>query len=108
MEDDGYQNILNIDYSETLVNYMKYNRKPDSKNTYKLMDVCNMKDIEDCSYSSVFDKGTIDAIMCSNEPGVKGEQMFKEIFRVLKDGGGYINSLYKSLLAIFIVLKFIY
>lgn len=45
MEEDGYIDILNIDYSETLINYMKQIRKTGSINNYKLMDVCNMKEI---------------------------------------------------------------
>ena len=65
MVSEGYKSVVNIDYSETAILHMnKFNKRKEL--SYKLMDVCNMSDFEDCSFHSLLDKGTFDAIMCSS------------------------------------------
>jgi len=53
------------------------------------MDVNDMK-IEDNKFNVVVDKGTLDAMMSSEEGDNAIEKAFKEITRILKDGGRYL------------------
>ena len=67
MFDDGYQNITNIDISQTSIKAMieKYKDKgPNFK--YIQMDVRAM-DLAENSFDAVIDKGTFDSVVVKNE-----------------------------------------
>eukprot|EP00898_Chlorokybus_atmophyticus_P008586 jgi/Chlat1/8729/Chrsp9S00721 len=90
MYDDGYQNITNIDYSEPVVQLMSrrsQTTRPDIK--YMTMD-CRRMTFADKTFDLVFDKGTLDAIVCGSDALDNVGAMCKEIARVLKDSGVYI------------------
>ncbi|KAL6839789.1 hypothetical protein ACP4OV_030477 [Aristida adscensionis] len=74
MVDDGYQDIVNIDISPV---HLK-------------MDVKNMSDFESESFDAVFDKGTLDSIMCGQNSQENATKMLKEVNRILKVNGVYI------------------
>lgn len=63
MYDDGFINIMNIDYSQVVVKAMqeKYSDKPTMR--YEHMD-CRQMEFEDSTFDAVIDKGTLDAILC--------------------------------------------
>ncbi|XP_076093580.1 eEF1A lysine and N-terminal methyltransferase-like [Mytilus galloprovincialis] len=90
--DVGYHGIVNIDISDIVIRQMidkNQSKRPDMKFLKK--DVKQM-DFEDGEFGVVFDKGTLDALMVDETESVVADidAMFKEIGRVLKQGGRYI------------------
>jgi len=90
---DHLGNIVNIDYSESVINYMKerfvalYSNNEDtclppmSNICYLTMDATKMA-FEDEKFDIIFDKGTLDAIL-------NKINLLHECYRVLKKGGYY-------------------
>jgi len=65
MYDDGFQNIVNVDYSDVLIDRMRKeheNERPHMQ--WHVMDVRNLQ-FKDNSFDVVIDKGTMDAMMTS-------------------------------------------
>ncbi|XP_047349275.1 eEF1A lysine and N-terminal methyltransferase homolog isoform X1 [Vespa velutina] len=90
--DVGYRNIINIDVSEVVIKQMQNINKNDKPDLiYEQMDATQMT-YPDEKFSVILDKGTLDALM----PNVKEDTIsiidkyFKEIIRVLRNGGRYI------------------
>eukprot|EP00386_Alphamonas_edax_P006320 GDKI01020499.1.p1 GENE.GDKI01020499.1~~GDKI01020499.1.p1 ORF type:complete len:243 (-),score=71.17 GDKI01020499.1:267-905(-) len=94
MYEDGYRDILNIDISAVVTKAMqeKYAEKPGL--VYQQGNILDMKDIPDCSFDAVIDKGTMDSILCGEGSTHNVQAMLKEIARVLKPGGNYISISY--------------
>nr|XP_002130342.1 methyltransferase-like protein 13 [Ciona intestinalis] len=90
MYNAGFNKIMNIDISQTVIKQMRLKNKDKTEMDWKVMDVTNM-DFENGQYSVVLDKGTLDAMM-SDDAGEETtvEKMFDEIDRVLRTGGRYI------------------
>lgn len=90
--DTGYRNIINIDISHIVIKQMRdinNSTRPDL--IYEYMDATQMTYPDD-KFSVVLDKGTLDALMPdAKETTVsKVDKYFKEITRVLRNGGRYI------------------
>lgn len=64
MYDDGFQNIMNIDISSTVVNAMKekYTDRPTMR--YEVQDIRSMDGLNDGAFDVVIDKGTMDSVLC--------------------------------------------
>ncbi len=91
MYEDGYENIVNIDISHTVVNYMKEKFQGRCPNmTYKKMDVLEMAEFPNGEFNTVIDKGTLDSVLCGDNSVPNAEKMMQEIYRVLCPGGVYI------------------
>lgn len=56
---------------------------------WEVMDICDMKGLKDNTFDFVFDKSTIDALLCGENSFVNVARMLKETQRVLKPGGNY-------------------
>jgi len=90
MYEDGYQNIVNIDISFTVIKQMQELYKDKYPNMpYKQMDVKALA-FQDNSFEAVIDKGTLDSILCGDGSGPNAAQMLSEIYRVLTPNGVYI------------------
>jgi hypothetical protein len=66
MYDDGYRNIVNVDYSEVVIDQMRRlhsEARPEMK--WHVMDVRKL-DFPDQSFDVAIDKGTMDAMMTSS------------------------------------------
>ncbi|CAK9821314.1 eEF1A lysine and N-terminal methyltransferase homolog [Anthophora retusa] len=92
LHDAGYRNITNIDISHIVIKQMRdinASVRPDL--IYEQMDATQMTYSDD-SFSVVLDKGTLDALMPDTKEGTKStiDKYFKEITRVLRNGGRYI------------------
>jgi len=87
--DAGFKNITNIDISEKVINQMRISNTNRPEMNWMIMDVNNMR-MEDNMFNVVLDKGTLDAMMSSEEGDKTVEKAFKEITRVLKVGGRYL------------------
>ncbi|CAM5134141.1 unnamed protein product [Eretmochelys imbricata] len=92
MYDVGYQDIVNVDISEVVINQMRErnaHRRP--KMSYLQMDMLQM-DFQDAQFQVVLDKGTLDAILVDEEEATleRVDRMFTEISRMLQVGGRYL------------------
>ncbi|KYN10088.1 PREDICTED: methyltransferase-like protein 13 [Trachymyrmex cornetzi] len=90
--DVGYRNIVNIDISHIVIQQMRdinNSTRPDL--VYKHMDATQMTYL-DGKFSVVLDKGTLDALMPDTKEATLSiiDRYFKEITRVLRNGGRYI------------------
>ncbi|KAJ1735771.1 hypothetical protein LPJ61_000368 [Coemansia biformis] len=94
---DGYENIVNVDYSDVVVGQMRQRYKHQSKMTWEVMDVRALA-LGDGSVDVAIDKGTLDALMCDGgdvwEPSAElcanvGREV-SEVERVLAPGGKFI------------------
>ncbi|KAJ2330860.1 hypothetical protein GGI00_003513, partial [Coemansia sp. RSA 2681] len=63
MYDDGYQNIVNVDYSDVVIEQMRQRSQQQVRMTWEVMDVRALK-LDDGSVDVAIDKGTLDALMC--------------------------------------------
>ncbi|EFA76649.1 hypothetical protein PPL_09954 [Heterostelium album PN500] len=95
MNDDEYKEIVNIDFSDVLIQDMKNRTVGREGLEYLTMDGRDM-DFESDSFDSIFDKGTIDAVMCSDDDNSNAKRMITEVSRVLKPGGFFVVMTYGS------------
>ena len=90
--DSGRHDILNIDFSEPVINEMREKTAAGREGLrWEVMDMTDLQ-VADGSFDCVFDKGALDALMSndSDESREAAERMFREIDRVLKPGGKYV------------------
>ncbi|KYM94841.1 PREDICTED: methyltransferase-like protein 13 [Cyphomyrmex costatus] len=90
--DVGYRNIVNIDISHIVIKQMcdiNNSIRPDL--VYEHMDATQMT-YSDEKFSVILDKGTLDALMPDTKETTLStvNKYFKEITRVLRNGGRYI------------------
>ena len=89
--EDGFEDITNIDFSTKVISQIEEkNKSKYPKMTFKILDVLDMQEIQTGSYNVVFDKATLDSILCGDNSGNHAQKMISEIYRVLALGGRYI------------------
>ena len=84
MYSSNFKNIINIDISDIVIQKMK---KQYPEMEWQEMDATKMK-FEDNYFDCVIDKGTLDAIMCGNDPKPPAH-LILEMHRVTKKGGNF-------------------
>ncbi|KAI8321272.1 S-adenosyl-L-methionine-dependent methyltransferase [Martensiomyces pterosporus] len=97
MYDDGYENIVNVDYSDIVVGQMRQRTSHQPRMTWEVMDVRQLE-LESGSIDVAIDKGTLDALMCekgdvwepSKELCENVAREVDEVERVLGDNGRFI------------------
>lgn len=90
MYDQGYKNIVNIDISGVVIDFMKKRTKETRPlMIWKEMDALDLQFLED-SFDVVLDKSTLDAILCGEMSFINSAIMLKEVQRVLKIDGLYL------------------
>lgn len=90
--DIGHRNIINIDISHIVIKQMRDINKSTRPNLmYEHMDATEMT-YPDEKFSVILDKGTLDALMPDTKETTIStiDKYFKEITRVLRNGGRYI------------------
>uniref|UniRef100_A0A7R9U186 Methyltransferase domain-containing protein n=1 Tax=Pinguiococcus pyrenoidosus TaxID=172671 RepID=A0A7R9U186_9STRA len=85
MAADGYDEIVNIDVSETIVRVMQERAQNMS---FYVMDMRKLE-FTDEEYDAVIDKGTLDTLLCMETAAEDAKQGLMEISRVLKPQGVY-------------------
>ncbi|KAG2138911.1 S-adenosyl-L-methionine-dependent methyltransferase [Suillus cothurnatus] len=99
MWEDGYKNIVNVDYSPVVIEKMR-NRHKDMRPemTWEVKDVRTLDGLDTSSFDIAIDKGTMDAMMTSStDVWDPPEQVIKDctaevsqVIRVLKRNGIFI------------------
>lgn len=88
MYEDGYTSISNIDISKVVIDQMNEKHKEKSTVTWEVMNATSLS-FSDDSFDVVFDKGTMDSILCGENSTSTVHRSLKEVYRVLKPGGVY-------------------
>ncbi|KAJ1897664.1 hypothetical protein LPJ66_003229 [Kickxella alabastrina] len=97
MYEAGYPNIINIDYSDVVIEQMRHRTAHQPEMTWEVMDVRNLA-LKNESIDVAVDKGTLDALMCekgdvwepSSELCENVASEVNEVDRVLAPGGKFI------------------
>jgi SAM-dependent methyltransferase len=91
MYDDGYVNIMNIDYSSTVIRNMseKLRERPEDTRRYQLMNAIELT-FEPETFDLVIDKGCLDSVLCGERCTPNSLRMLAGIYRCLKPDGTYI------------------
>lgn len=91
---DGFDDVTGLDISSTVIrqNSEKYASEPRLK--WVCGDVTDLSRFEAESFDVVFDKGTLDSLMCSGPSAKLVSKMMSEISRVLKPGGLFVEISY--------------
>ena len=89
MYDDGYKNIVNIDISKSVIDYMRVRNEKRSGMEWLEMDVRKLE-FDDNYFDLLIDKSTIDALLCGKYSYINVAHMMNESQRVLKVGGSYM------------------
>ncbi|CAM9209968.1 unnamed protein product, partial [Hapterophycus canaliculatus] len=89
--DRGWRNITNIDFSTPCIEQGR--RSPSSSSRpgvqWLVMDACSLT-FEDSSFDAAVDKGTLDAIACSEAFDWFIPRMARSLVRVLRPGGTWV------------------
>lgn len=100
----GFENITNLDFSQTIIDYMSMQIQAneegvnESKNfenmEYLCIDICDIDEaindevFEENSYDLIIDKACLDCIACSEDPD-KISEAIANVWRLLVPGGTY-------------------
>eukprot|EP01087_Luapelamoeba_hula_P010959 TRINITY_DN2931_c0_g1_i2.p1 TRINITY_DN2931_c0_g1~~TRINITY_DN2931_c0_g1_i2.p1 ORF type:complete len:141 (-),score=26.85 TRINITY_DN2931_c0_g1_i2:121-543(-) len=91
MFNDGYKAIVNCDISPVVIEHMR-TLQPHME--WKVLDVTNLDTVENATFDYILDKGTLDAILCGEGSFENAEKMMKEMSRILKPGGCFMEITY--------------
>lgn len=86
MYDDGFVDMLSVDYSEVVIEKMRNANADLPELKFEVQDAREMR-IDNESVDVIIDKGTLDAILCGSESSKNAGAMLYECHRVLKPGG---------------------
>merc|ERR1711988_19265 len=89
----GYENITNIDISDVVIGQMQRMYKDKPKMQWAVMDARQMN-FEVATFDFVFDKGTIDSLICGSHGEASALKLNNCIHKVLAPGGTYVNVTY--------------
>lgn len=96
--DDGFQNIVNIDFSKIVINRMAEANKSRPNMTWLEMDMCDLQ-FDNSAFDVVIDKATMDALLVDEgsvwDPEVNiihsVDKMCRDISRVLTPQGVFLQ-----------------
>ena len=84
-----FPHIMNIDISTVAIEKMQAQTAGVAGLEWAVMS-CTKMDFPDATFDMVFDKGTIDAVVCQTKGNECASQTLAEVHRVLKPGGRFI------------------
>eukprot|EP00899_Mesostigma_viride_P017702 jgi/Mesvir1/25933/Mv20927-RA.1 len=95
LHDDGYTKITNIDYSEQAIEVMsKRNAQDRPRMKFITMNCRKMTPFPNSCFDFVFDKGTVDALVCGSDPDMAAAECCAEVSRILRPGGHFLSMSY--------------
>ena len=87
MYDDGYKKSYNIDFARNVIHYMKQrNKRLRSSMIFETMNALDIE-YEDEQFDIIFDKATLDCILCDVQANKKAKIYMDEVYRLLKPKG---------------------
>lgn len=89
MHDRGWRNITNIDFSEVCIERGRQLSTDKPGVQWVVMDACDLK-FPDSVFDAAIDKGTLDAIVCSEGFDWLVPRMIRSLTRVLRPGGAWV------------------
>ena len=89
MYNDGYYDMVNIDISETCIDYMKGLNRDKPMMKWLTMDAMATT-FKNEQFDVIIDKSTLDAFLCSDFSEYRAAVYLNEMQRVLKTGGIYL------------------
>ncbi|OHT07660.1 Phosphoethanolamine N-methyltransferase-related protein [Tritrichomonas foetus] len=92
---DGFHTVTNIDISPVVIKKMQKIYQNEKKLKWEVMNATAL-DFFDNTFDVVFDKGTIDAIICHEKGTEMVAQTLTEVHRVLKVDGKFIVITFES------------
>ena len=87
----GFKNVVNIDFSQTVIARMQQEYATHEGLQFSVLNVNNLGSFGDNYFDFIFDKGCLDAVMCSNTSVQAVHGGYTEISRVLADNGYYLS-----------------
>ncbi|GKT35130.1 hypothetical protein ADUPG1_008352 [Aduncisulcus paluster] len=87
--DDGYSCITAIDYLESIIRMQRVKNRRRKGIEFRPMDICSLEFPAE-TFDFVFDKATIDSLLCSSDGYEKAITCVAEANRVLKPNGTFI------------------
>jgi EEF1A lysine methyltransferase 4 len=87
----GYKNVVNIDFSQVVISRMQKEYAKHEGLQFSVLDVSNLGSFGDNYFDFIFDKGCLDAVMCTNSSVQAVYGGYLEISRVLADHGYYLS-----------------
>jgi len=91
---DGYSSIVNTDCSAIVVAHMAEVYADMPELSYVVADCRDMAQFSGQQFDAVLDKGTLDALMCSDTSDHDVRAMLSEVSRVLCPGGVFVEMTY--------------
>ncbi|KAH0790006.1 Menaquinone biosynthesis methyltransferase [Histomonas meleagridis] len=85
--------VISIDFSDVVINQMKQKYQDEKRLEWQTSSCTQMK-FQSNTFEYVFDKGTIDTLLCADNSIKQIDNSLKEIARVLKPGGYLISVSY--------------
>ncbi|GFR44566.1 hypothetical protein Agub_g5838, partial [Astrephomene gubernaculifera] len=89
MAADGFK-VTNVDISPVVIEQMRVQHADNVSLDYLVADCRAMPELESCSFQSCIDKGTMDAVLCSQSGQVDAAKYLHEIDRLLQPGGTFL------------------
>jgi SAM-dependent methyltransferase len=91
---DGFTEVVGFDISPVVIRQNEERFRSEPRLRWICGDCISMDELETGSFDAVFDKGTLDSLMCAGPSAKTVAQMMAEISRVLKPGGLFVEISY--------------
>lgn len=96
---DGFRDILNVDYSEIVIEKMKSRYSSLTGLDWKVMDITDLSTLSRESFDVVLEKGTLDALLVAEKdpwslsPEAENliDTILMQVSRLLKPGGRFVS-----------------
>jgi ubiquinone/menaquinone biosynthesis C-methylase UbiE len=92
--EDGFGEVVGFDISSVVIRQNEERFRTEPRLRWICGDCLKMDQLEPDRFDVVFDKGTLDSLMCSGPSAKVVGQMMSEISRVLKPGGLFVEISY--------------
>ena len=92
---NGFDKVVGIDFSEVVIGQMRKKYQLEQKLEWETGDITKMK-FPNNHFDFVFDKATLDTLVCGDNSNKVIVSLLKEIARVMKPGGTFILISYGS------------
>jgi SAM-dependent methyltransferase len=91
---DGFAEVVGFDISPVVIRQNEARFRSEPRLRWICGDCMSMDQLETGRFDAVFDKGTLDSLMCAGPSAKIVGQMMSEISRVLKPGGLFVEISY--------------